>query len=356
MSTPTMTATAGPGIWIETSTTQHDATGLAAFSRWLDRLELPHRVMSEFGADTASTQWRSLVPTTSGGAPARDTTVEILGRMLAGPVAFRFPSVAELQAHVDMRLAIVEAARRTELSFSTDAADRPPRLWVERDEGFAIAPGVDLLDALRAATQPDGDGRRYGFSCYRASEYAMLTGIAQVMKRHNPRLYARLNQQSQLSVIKSRAFHETFLVEYGETEALPHDYYVPGDRVWFKNPDEASADVPGYEGSWTIYLGGGRFANFWKRDAPYTLEGKCLEIFHWRHAVETSTDGQPSMNETRVAELCERSQGNAAELQTILTQTLRLRDPSGVYASGGCIDRTREYPRWVMPQTCNMPL
>ena len=74
---------------------------------------------------------------------------------------------------ISMRLGIVEAARETELTFNTAAADRPAAWWVEGEEGFAIAPEADLVTALVAATQPEDQGPRYAFSCYRASEYAM---------------------------------------------------------------------------------------------------------------------------------------------------------------------------------------
>lgn len=281
---------------------------------------------------------------------------EIFARMLEGPVAFSFPNLGELEANVRMRLGIVAAARETELTFNTAAADRPAAWWVEGEDGFAIGPEADLVAALEAATQPEEQGPRYAFSCYRASEYAMLTGMAAEMKASHPALYRRLEACSRVSLIKSRRFHDTFLVEYGAEVDLPADYYVPGDRVWFRNPDEASADVSGYEGSWTIYLGGGQFANFWQRHRPYTLVDKCLELYHWRNGLTRGPDGQLAMDETRVAALVEASRANPVEMQEILTLMLRPRDPGGVYGDGGCLDRTREYPRCILPGTADMPL
>ncbi len=92
---------------------------------------------------------------------------------------------------------------------------------------------------------------------------------------------------------------------------LPARWFVPGDRVWFRNPDERSADAAGFEGSWVVYLGAGRFSDFWERGRPFTLERKCVEIHHWR-------------------------------------------DPRGVYDEGGCMDRTRESARWVRPGTSDI--
>ena len=35
---------------------------------------------------------------------------------------------------------------------------------------------------------------------------------------------------------------------------------------------------------------------------------------------------------------------------------LRMRDPKGVYAQGGCIDTTREYPKDVCREHCELVL
>ncbi|OIP14174.1 MAG: hypothetical protein AUK50_12085 [Comamonadaceae bacterium CG2_30_57_122] len=56
--------------------------------------------------------------------------------------------------------------------------------------------------------------------------------------------------------IRSAEFHKVFLREQGSMESpLPPRYYVPGDRTWFLNPDDASAEASGFEGSWVMYLG-----------------------------------------------------------------------------------------------------
>ncbi|MEO8837187.1 MAG: hypothetical protein ABI351_00565, partial [Herbaspirillum sp.] len=129
-----------------------------------------------------------------------------------------------------------------------------------------------------------------------------------------------------------------------------------GDRTWFRNPDDHSSDVAGYEGSWVIYLGAGLFANFWKRDQPYTLQYKCLEIFHWRNAVYQDRSGELQIDETIVDSLVQASLNNPAEVQQILQKMLRLREPPGVYVDGGCIDASCEYPRRVCPGTSDLNL
>jgi hypothetical protein len=44
------------------------------------------------------------------------------------------------------------------------------------------------------------------------------------------------------------------------------------------------------------------------------------------------------------------------EMAQILELMLRLREPQGVYLSGGCIDTSREYPRGVWPGSAELVL
>ncbi len=150
----------------------------------------------------------------------------------------------------------------------------------------------------------------------------------------------------------SGQFHEVFLHEYGSMdEPLPPKYYVPGDRLWFRNPDEHSSNVEGYEGSWVFYLGDGLFTNFWKRDQPFTLSTKCVELFHWRNATYRNGDGKLQIDDDLVDERVAQSLQDPAEVAGIVQQMLRLRDPGGVYLDGGCIDTTRECVRRLHPAT-----
>ncbi len=283
---------------------------------------------------------------------------EALAALLAAPLPMAFASVAALRSHLRVRAHICAAARRTALAFKTEAAERPQAFWHYDDEhGFLLQHGANLIDALRAATEPEVTGRLYDFSCYRASEYVILLGLAQELQAHHPALYAQLQVRSEHDAIRSGLFHEVFLVEYGSMEApLPARYYVPGDRLWFRNPDERSSDITGYEGSWVIYMGGGLFSNFWKREQPFTLEDKCLEIFHWRDGAVQTPDGSLEMDETRVEAEVARTRADPQACASVLARMMRMRDPKGVYAEGGCIDTTREFPRGAWPDDCELTL
>ena len=287
-----------------------------------------------------------------------DLEREILLAMLLSPVEFEFPDHEELASAVRIRKNVVEAARATALAFHTTEAERPADYWTyAKGRGFTILPGKSLITALQKATQPDASSELYSFSCYRATEYVILLGIAQELMTCNPELFCQLQRQWESRAIMSAEFHEVFLREYGSmSEPLPVKYYVPGDRLWFRNPDSSSSDVTGYEGSWVFYLGCGLFTNFWKRDKPYTLTSKCLELFHWRNATYRDQAGELQIDETIVEQRVQSSMNDPAEVERILGTMLRLREPQGVYADGGCIDTSREYPRWVCPGTSGMVL
>ena len=288
-----------------------------------------------------------------------DLQREIVIGLLMGPVAFEFPSLNELLCAVRIRHNIVQAARKTTLAFNTSEAERPVDCWqYKEDTGFTLLPGVPLVSALIKATQPEVSGTLFSFSCYRATEYVMLLGIAQELARVNPAMHRQLQTLWEQRAVASGEFHEVFLREQGSMDTpLPPHYFVPGDRTWFRNPDEASADAEGFEGSWVMYLGGGLFNNFWKREQPFTLTSKCVELFHWRHALYIDDKGNARIDETKVDELVSQSLQDPPALERIMAEMARYREPRGIYtAAGGCIDTTREIARWVYPGTSDLVL
>lgn len=277
-------------------------------------------------------------------------TREILVAYLASPFLWKFSSFEALCSAIRVRINIVEAAKKTALNFHTSEAERPEDMWTyHEDTGFVILPGASLIDALIKATQPGISGTYYSFSCYRATEYVILLALAQEASKANPHFYRRLEQQWQTRAIMSGKFHDVFLTEHGTMESpLPLNYYVPGDRIWFRNPDDRSSDIEGFEGSWVFYLGQGMFPNFWKLDQAFTLKDKCLEVFHWRDGVVNSANGELKMDEQIVDREVAISKSNPVRADAIMKQMYRLRDPKGVYADGGCMDATRESPKAIL--------
>ena len=285
----------------------------------------------------------------------KDLELEIMIAMLGSPEEFLYQSFDEFLYAVRVRRNIVREAWRTQLAFSAKEAERPKDYWEYSEErGFVVKAGKPIIRALREATQPCVSGMSYSFSCYRATEYVTLLALALELEQTDGQLLACLQKQMETEAIKSRRFHDVFLREYGSMERpLPKRFYVPGDRVWFRNPDPLSSDVGGYEGSWVFYLGSGYFSNFWKRSQPYTLETKCIEIFHWRHGLYVDAEGLPQMDEAEVDRNVLTTLSDPVMTATILDRMLRYRDNSGEYLDGGCIDTTRECVRYIGRQPRN---
>jgi hypothetical protein len=290
---------------------------------------------------------------------AAKLTYEIVAAMLLAPHALEFPSLQELYASVRIRHNIASAASKTSLAFDTSQAERPEDCWsYNEDHGFVIRPTANLIPSLIKATQPEVSGIQYTFSCYRATEYVIVLGIAQELATSNTELFEQLEGIWRQRPIRSGQFHDVFLREWGSMEQpIPPLYFVPGDRVWFRNPDEASSDASGYEGSWVIYLGRGQFCNFWKYDQPYTLQSKCVEMYFWREGLYRDNAGEARINETKIAPYIQEALSNPSQLEHIMSIMARYREPRGVYtAAGGCLDTSREFARWVCPATCDLKL
>ncbi len=290
--------------------------------------------------------------------PEHELLREIFLSKAISPVASSFPSIDELFAAIRIRRNIAMIARRTELWFSIDEDTRPTTHWKQLGTArFALIAGQSLPRALEYALCPDMTGQRYGFACRQASEYLMLAGLVQELEITNPELLDAIETRWAYAPIHGDSFINAFLMERGSRERpFPKHHYVPGSRVWFKNPDEHSTDVAGFEGSWVVYMGAGKFVNLWDKVEPYPIDTKCLEIYHWRHCVEQTAAGELRMNEDRVKEMIDASMLDASVKQGILTQMMEYRAPAGVYGEGGCIDLTREQARWVCPQTTNISI
>lgn len=285
---------------------------------------------------------------------------EILWAMLISPEVFEFKNIEALKSTVRLRENIVRNACKTALTFETEKAKRPHEFWrYEEEKGFILQPHVSLIDALIKTTQPGPTEEHFDFSCYRATEYVILLSIAQEAVVYNPDLFHRLQNRWRTRDIRSAQFHKTFLNEYGsQNKPLPKQFFIPGDRIWFKNPHEPSSNVEGYEGSWVFYIGGGLFSNFWKQDKaytePFTLDMKCIYIYHWRDGLQYSSDGKHWVEEEVVKSQISQTLHCSSKRECILNKMMRIQDPKDIFREGGCLDRTREVPKQIHPSCCEL--
>ena len=287
---------------------------------------------------------------------SKDLELEITLAMARSPVLFFYPSVQEFESAVRVRRNAALAAYQAELNFDTEGLERPRDYWTYHpDTSFTLLPNVSIIDALIQTTQPALAGQVYSFSCFRASEYILTLALSLELRDCHPALHQQIESRWSKRAIMGEEFQAVFLREYGSIAApIPPRFYVPGERVWFRNPDEPSSDVRGYEGSWLYYLGSGLFNNFWDRRHPYTMVTKCLEIYHWRHGVVRNDQGDLSMDEAEVAKRVAQSAANPTEVERILGLMMKYRDPYGVYAQGGCVDATRESFRFLHPASSDI--
>lgn len=269
---------------------------------------------------------------------------EIILAMAISPEVISFKTIREFKSALRMRRNAVDVASRTELSFDTDSITRPQAYWVyTKENGFLLRQGISLAEGLERALCPDKSGSTYAFSCQRASEYLMLYAVVRELAKVNKVGLQAVEEQWRKRALTGDDFLFRFLEERGSREnPMPMRYYIPGDRIWFKNPDDHSSDIIGFEGSWVIYLGGGKFCNLWDRHHPYSLEEKCLEIYYWSQSVEMNSAGMAWMNEDAVKERVEQALHDPAIQHSILEKMMVYRDPTGVYADGGCIDLSRD--------------
>jgi len=294
----------------------------------------------------------------SGLKRSKDLELEIILAMARSPVLFSYPSFEEFESAIRVRRNATLAAYQAELNFDTEGLERPREYWTYHpDTSFTLLPNVSIIDALIQTTQPALGGQVYSFSCFRASEYILTLALALELRDCHPALHQQIESRWSKRAIMGEEYQAVFLREYGSiSRPIPPRFYVPGERVWFRNPDEPSSDVRGYEGSWLFYLGSGLFNNFWDRQNPYTMVTKCLEIYHWRHGVEQNERGQLTIDEARVAKCVAESAANPEEVERILGLMMKYRDPYGVYAEGGCVDATRETFRFMHPTNCDISI
>ena len=86
------------------------------------------------------------------------------------------------------------------------------------------------------------------------------------------------------------------------------DNFVPGDWAYFLNTDPVTYEKTGYEGSNSIYLGRGKFDDYYNDNTHhYTYKDKLLEVYQWRHKVFSRERDVAKIHPLSAAEIKELS-------------------------------------------------
>lgn len=203
-----------------------------------------------------------------------------------------------LREHVGLRKNIVAWAERLEWGWPDGgAAEWNCRYW----QAGNLIDEFELRPALQDIFfNPD----KYSFGCYTAAKLVIVQGTLDYFHRllQSPPLTALVEERlladgdplADIEPARVWSFEPGFdpaqaqhpgKVVHALHGVAPKNF-VPGDWVYFLNPDKTTYARTGYEGSNPIYLGRNRFADYYNdHDHAYSFEEKINEIYQWRNGV-----------------------------------------------------------------------
>jgi hypothetical protein len=280
--------------------------------------------------------------------------MEIILSLLGCPVHFVYESLGELLSEISIRRNISYYASKTHVLLNTRTditIKRPEEYFKNNDTDILLLDNKSLIDGIIYSLLPSISRNIYEFSCKRACEYIVLVSILLELKKHNKEhVIKKIESIYRTQPIKSVSFNDIFMIEYGcDTFPLPKLFYIPGDKIWFKNMDNKSSYIRGFEGKWSIYLGNGFFGDFWKTcgdvNNQFTFEDILIEIYNWRFCVKYNENKELYIDENEVNyrnKLCKK---NEEEKNKIVSMMSKYRNK--YFLDGGAVDRTRERPRYI---------
>lgn len=170
-------------------------------------------------------------------------------------------------------------------------------LW---DKGTPRSRALTYKAYLDALVNP----QKYAVGCYTAAKLTLGLGLLDHAYRlhPNPTLQRRtlaalwLNQDPLVGIEPSSiwsfepSYDSAAPVLPGKTHAaqwVDHPrHMIPGDWMYVFNTDPVTYAKTGYEGSNAIYLGGGRFSDYYNDHGySYAFEEKLDDVYQWRNQV-----------------------------------------------------------------------
>lgn len=203
-----------------------------------------------------------------------------------------------LKEHIEIRQMIVAWSEHLHWTFPDgSAAQWNPQYW---DRGN-LKPETSLDEAMRDFfIQPE----QCSVGCYTATKIVIIQAVLDYfrrIKKDNIRADAivkRLKSDDDVLVgiepeamwtfqqsIKPNEQKRLGKLLKIQTPVEPMNF-IPGDWVYFVNNDKRSAEIDGYEGSNTIYMGRASFDDFYNdNNHHYLYNEKLTTIYNWRNRV-----------------------------------------------------------------------
>ena len=145
---------------------------------------------------------------------------------------------------------------------------------------------------------------RYAIGCYTATKLVVIQGVLDYYRRIRPNPSMLELVQAQLLQDHHPLSHiepgimwhfeanndEADRARPGKLLALKNGIgpknFIPGDWAYFLNTDPMTYEKTGYEGSNALYLGRGKFDDYYNdHHHAYTYKEKMHEVYQWRHKV-----------------------------------------------------------------------
>jgi len=213
---------------------------------------------------------------------------------------FRGPACVRqaLQDHIGVRQNIVAWSESIEFQWPNGGAAHWNRQYWDHGN---LKPHQTLHSAINDVFMHP---RRYSIGCYTATKLIVMQGVLDYYRRikvdiaTTTAIERRLMQDGEpLASIEPGAawYFEKESTAQDMTRAgklvflssgSAPDNFVPGDWAYFLNTDPITYEKTGYEGSNAIYLGRGKFDDYYNdNNHNYTYKEKLLEVYQWRHHV-----------------------------------------------------------------------
>lgn len=208
--------------------------------------------------------------------------------------------LGEFKDHIGIRQNVVAWTERLYWNWP----DGGPAQW-NADFWSKGTPTNSTLAAFYNAFQEQD---KYGIGCYTATKLAMGQGVLDYYARVKPdpvrlrQVLSRLEGDKDPLVDVEPPAMWQFESDYDATDnakpgkLLRLQYgvqplnFVPGDWAYLLNTDPTTYQHTGYEGSNAIYLGRGRFDDYYNDHSnAYSYRQKLNEVYQWRNGVFSRT-------------------------------------------------------------------